>query len=295
MGDIMNKKFLCCLLIFATVLCLVACGDQALETPETVAPTVPDGVVAVSSVTELQNAFSRLKTGDVIWLTEDLDMEGQELAVVNVRSFTFEGNGHTIRNYSVKDKSGLFVDNGGDRSYTFRNLTLENCSVESDDEFAALFVGAARDTDAVTISNCHAINCTVTGEKYASVFVSYTAAVDKGSNQMIPMTIEDCSATGCTVTGGGSTGIAIGHSGGNHLTQNIIKNLKIQDCIVNGPGEIYEGIIIGTAGTGTTEITGITATNVTMANNQNEGLRQYFGRNLTTLIIEGQEQELTQN
>ena len=288
------KKLQYLLFAFLLTFCFTACGENAPELDETPVTTVPEGASSVSTVEELQYAFSRLKTDDVIWLTADLDMTGQELAVVNVRSFTFEGNGHTIRNYSVKGKSGLFVDNGGDRSYTFRNLTLENCSVESDDEFAALFVGAARDTDAVTISNCHAVNCTVTGEKYASVFVSYTAAVDKGTNQMIPMTIEDCSATGCTVTGGGSTGIAIGHSGGNNLTENIIKNLTIQDCTVNGPGAFYEGIVIGTAGTGTTEITGITASNVTTANNQNEGLRRYYGRNLTTLVIEGQEQELTQ-
>lgn len=111
---------------------------------------------------------------------------------------------------------------------------------------------------------------------------------------MVTMTVEDCSAVGCTVTGGGSTGIAIGHSGGNHLTENIIKNLKIENCTINGPGELYEGIVIGTAGTGITEISGVTVSNVTTAYNQNEGVRRYYGRNLTTLIIERQEQEKTQ-
>lgn len=289
------KKIVCLISILLLLLSVTACGETVPNATEAQTPTVPEGANAVATVEELQYAFSRLKTGDVIWLTEDLDMTDQNLAVVNVRSFTLEGNGHTIRNYHVKDQSGLFVDNGGDRAYTFRNLTLENCSVESDDEFAALFVGAARDTDAVTITNCHAVNCSVTGKKYASIFVSYTAGMNKGNGQKIPMTIEDCSAVGCTVTGGGSTGIAIGHSGGNDLTENIIKNLKIQDCTVTGPGEKYEGIVIGTAGTGTTEITGVTVTNVTTANNLNEGLRRYYGRNLTTLMIEGQEQELTQS
>ena len=123
---------------------MTACGETVPETQETEAPTVPDGVVAVGTVEELQNAFSRLKSEDVIWLTADLDMTGQDLAVVNVRSFTLEGNGHTIRNYSVQGKSGLFVDNGGDRFYTFRDLTLENCSVESDDEFAITFERTAK-------------------------------------------------------------------------------------------------------------------------------------------------------
>ena len=274
---------------------MVACDDAAPETTEATEATAPDGVIAVSTVEELMQTFSRLNTNDVIYLMNDMDMTGKTLSVANVRSFSLNGNGHTISNYHIADQSGLIVDNGGDRTYTIENLILENCSVTSNDDHAALFVGGARDTDTVTIRNCHAINCTVTGPKYASVFVSYTAGTNKGNEQMITMTVEDCSAVGCTVTGGGSTGIAIGHSGGNHLTENIIKNLKIENCIINGPGELYEGIVIGTAGTGITEISGITVSNVTTAHNQSEGLRRYYGRNLTTLIIEGQEQELTQS
>lgn len=274
---------------------MVACGDTAPEATDTPETTAPDGVVAVSTVEELMQAFSRLNTNDTIYLMSDMDMTGKTLSVVSVRSFTLDGNGHTISNYHIEDKSGLIVDNGGDRTYTIKNLTLENCSVNSDDDHAALFIGGARDTDTVTISNCHAINCTVTGPKYASIFVSYTAGTNKGNEQMVTMTVEDCSAVGCSVTGGGSTGIAIGHSGGNHLTENIIKNLKIENCSITGPGELYEGIVIGTAGTGITEISGITVSNVTTAHNQSEGLRRYYGRNLTTLIIEGQEQELTQS
>lgn len=272
----------------------MACGSGVPESTQLPELTAPEGVVAVSTVDELMQAFSRLNTKDVIYLMNDMDMTGKTLSVVNVRSFTLDGNGHKISNYHIEDQSGLIVDNGGDRSYTIKNLTLENCSVNSNDDHAALFVGGARDTDTVTISNCHAINCSVTGPKYASIFVSYTAGTNKGNGQMVTMTVEDCSAVGCTVTGGGSTGIAIGHSGGNHLTENIIKNLNIENCTINGPGELYEGIVIGTAGTGITEISGVTVSNVTTAYNQNEGVRRYYGRNLTTLIIERQEQEKTQ-
>lgn len=289
------KKVLCLLTVCLMMFLLMACGNNVPENTEPQEPTAPEGVVAVSTVEELMQAFSRLNTNDIIYLMSDMDMTGKTLSVVSVRSFTLDGNGHTISNYHIEDKSGLIVDNGGDRTYTIKNLTLENCSVTSNDDHAALFVGGARDTDTVTISNCHAINCTVTGPKYASIFVSYTAGTNKGNEQMVTMTVEDCSAVGCSVTGGGSTGIAIGHSGGNHLTENIIKNLKIENCSITGPGALYEGIVIGTAGTGITEISDITVSDVTTAHNQSEGLRRYYGRNLTTLIIEGQEQELTQS
>lgn len=277
-----------CLLLSAL---LVACAQPA-EPTEPVS-TAPEGAVAVSTVEQLQQAFSRLNTDDLIWLENDIDMAGQTLAVVNSRSFTLDGNGHTISNYHITGKSALFVDNGADQRYTIQNLTLKDCSVVSDDDYAALFVGAARDTDTVSVLNCHAINCAVTGDKYAALFIAYTAGTNKGNGQRIEMTVSGCSAQDCAITGGGSTGLAIAHSGGNELTRNVICDLILTNCAVNGPGEQYEGVIIGTAGVGITEISGITAENVTTACNRAEGARRYYGRNLTTLLIDGQKQEKT--
>ncbi len=294
----MKTKVIICLMVCMSLLfCgICACGHPAETTTdpdEPVAEDLSDGVVDVTTVQELMDAFSDLKSGDVIRLNADIDMDGQQLAVVNSRGFTLDGNGHTISNYCVKGKSGLFVDNASNCSYTIKNLTLNNCALESDDEFAALFIGAARDTDTVTISNCNAIDCTVTGEKYAAVFVSYTAGTDKGTGETVTMTVEDCSAIGCTVTGGGSTGIAIGHSGGNDLTRNLIINLTVTDCTVSGEDAIHEGVVIGTAGTGVTEISGIIAENVTTVHNFGQDFRRYFGRNLTQLFIDGVLQEKT--
>ena len=280
-------------LIMAAVICnFIGCGDS--NSPrETVEETLPEGTVTVATADELINAFSDLKTDDCIMLEADIDMEGKSLSVVNMRSFTLDGNGHTISNYKVTDASGLFVDYCGDRAYTIRNLTLSNCSVTSDDDHAALFVGGARDSDSVKIENCHAANCQVTGAKYASIFVSYTAGMDKGNGQIIPMQIIDCSVKDCQVTGGGSTGIAIGHSGGNQITENTIRNLTIKNCTVTGPAPLYEGTVIGTAGSGTTIIENVFVENITLTCNEGQGARSYYGRNLSELIIDNEIQEKT--
>lgn len=252
-----------------------------------------DTAVHVSNADDLIAAFADLRSDDVICLEADIDMAGKTLSVVNYRSFTLDGNGHTIRNYHAEGVSALFVDYCADRSYTIRNLTVENCSVISNDEHAALFVGGARDTDAVTITNCHAIDCSVSGDKYAAVFIAYTAGLDKGDGSMIPMQILDCSANNCNISGGGSTGIAIGHSGGNDLTQNRIERLRIADCTVEGPDQLHEGVVIGTAGAGLTELLDITVENTVLSYNFGDTIRSYYGRNLKGLYIDEVQVELT--
>lgn len=288
------KKLFISLLMCSLIFCFIGC-DASDAQQATIIETLPEGTVAVATAEELINAFSDLKTDDCILLKSDIDMEGKSLSVVNMRSFTLDGNGHTISNYKVTDASGLFVDYCGDRAYTIRNLTLKNCSVISEDDHAALFVGGARDSDSVLIENCHAVNCRVSGKKYASIFISYTAGMDKGNEQTIPMQIIDCSVINCEVTGGGSTGIAIGHSGGNQITENTIRNLSIKNCTVTGPASLYEGAVIGTSGSGVTIIENVIIENTTLSYNESEGVRSYFGRNLSELIIDGVIQDKTVN
>lgn len=286
------KKLFSIVCLAAIVFCLAGCVKN--ESMKTVTEeTFPEGAVVVSTADELISAFANLMTDDQIILETDIDMSGKSLSVVNTRSFSLDGNGHTISNYHVNDASGLFVDYCGDRKYTIRNLTIENCSVNSIDDHAALFIGGARDTDAVTIENCHAVNCQVTGAKYAAVFISYTAGVNKGNGQSVPMQIIDCSATGCEITGGGSTGIAIGHSGGNEITENLIYNLSVNNCIITGPSALYEGVVIGTAGSGSTKIENVAIHDTVLACNTGEDKRSYYGRNLSELIIDGVLQEKT--
>ena len=289
-------------LILILMLCFAGCGTQGgggqeQSTTEPTGPSVPDGVVYVTNAEELIAAFSDLRTDDVIMLGADINMTGKTLAVVVTRGFTLDGNGYTIRNYHVEDESALFVDNAGDRTYVFKNLTLENCSVVSDDDFAALFVGEVRSGNSITVTNCKAVGCTVTGQKYASVFISYTAGGNADTGEMAQMTIENCYAENCNVTGGGSTGIAIGHACGSPTTKSVISDLTIKNCSVTGEDANHEGIIVGTAHIGITQITNVTVESVTLVYNTASGLRQYYGRNIPgdtgSLTIDGAEQDPT--
>jgi hypothetical protein len=294
------KKLLLTLICLTMIIFCVGCSDQGNHNAQTTDPNLqfPEGTVYVTTADELIDAFKNLKTGDHILLGADIDMTGKDFAPIKFRPFTFDGNGHVISNYHKEGSSALLVEDVGNAKYTISNLTFKNCSVSNLGDHAALFVGRAREADSVTLINCHAVDCTVKGMKYASIFISYTASIDVGTGELIPMTIKDCSVDDCTVEGGGSTGFAIGHSGGNDLTQNIIENLTVKNSTVIGPDATHEGIVVGTAGRGETIISGVKVENVTTTHNESEGVRSYYGRHLSNmekgLVIDGTKIEKTQ-
>ncbi len=286
------KSVLCLLLSLMLLLCLSGCiGETTPTDPPT---TLPQNAVLVTTPEELVTAFEKLRTGAIVTLGADIDMTGVTLRPVKQRSFSINGNGYTISNLHSQGVSGLLVDNGGDRTYHIYDLTLKNCSVSNPDgDFAALFVGTARDSDAVTISNCRAVDCNVVGGNFAALFISYTAGLGE-SSRPIPMTVETCYAENCTVTGGGSTGIAIGHAGGNPQTKNIITGLTAKNVTVNGGDASREGLVVGTAHVGIVEISQIDFEGCTLTKNTGEGIYRYFGRYLPaetgSLIIDGEAQ-----
>ncbi len=293
----MKKLFLLFLTLCAALFC-TACSDGESTDHSTTEPQFPEGTVYVTTADELVEAFKDLKSNDHILLGADIDMTGKSFSAIKYRPFTMDGNGHTISNYHKEGASALLVEDVGDAKYTISNLTFKNCSVSNLGDHAALFVGRAREANSVTLINCHAVDCSVKGMKYASIFISYTASIDSGIGEFVPMTIKDCSVDNCTVEGGGSTGFAIGHSGGNDLTQNIIENLTVKNSTVIGPDATHEGIVVGTAGSGETIISGVTVENVTTTHNKAEGVRSYYGRHLSNmengLVIDGTKMEKTQ-
>lgn len=239
-----------------------------------------DNVVLVNTPDELVNAFNNLERGAVISLGADLDMSGKTLKAVNGNvGFTLNGNGHTISNLS-STASGLFVDHSGSDSYTFKDLTLSNCSVDSADNYAALFVGDGDTSGNIAIDNCAVNNCTVNGAKYAAMFVAYGSGygVDNNGPVYAIHKITDCTVTGGSVTGGGSTGIAVAHAGGNDATETYITNLTATNVIVTGEDAEHEGLVVGTANVGKCWINDITSNGVTMINNKNTGIQQLYGR-----------------
>ena len=219
----------------------------------------------VATADDLVAAFANLKSGDMLYITADLDMTGKTItAVSGNKGFTMLGNGYTISNLNSTSQA-LFVSNSGSASYTFADIVLKSCTVNSTSAYGALFVGDGDTSDAITITNCEVIDCTVKSAKYAAAFVGYTAGYNVQNNGPVysDVTIADCSVTGGSITGGGSTGVAVGHSGGNPDTATIVKNLTVNNVAVNGEDAEHTGIAVGTANVGKTIIENVTYTNVT--------------------------------
>lgn len=222
-------------------------------------------VTGVKTADDLVNAFANLKAGETIYIVNDIDMTGKTVTpVTGNKSFTMLGNGHTIKNLNSTERA-LFVAHSGSAAYTFEDVVLENCSVDSATNYAALFVGDGDTSDAITIKNCVVKNCTVKSAKYAAAFIGYTAGYNVQNNGPVysDVLIENCSVIGGSITGGGSVGAAIGHAGGNVDTTSTITGLKVDGVAINGEDAEHTGIVVGTAHIGKTIINATTYANVT--------------------------------
>ena len=244
--------------------------------------------VIVDTPDELVAAFENLKAGDNIYVIADIDMTGKTLTpVTNNNSFAMYGNGKTISNLTSTERA-LFVAHSGSSAYTFEDIVLENCSVNSTAGYAALFVGDADTSDAITIKNCVAKNCTVNSNDYAAAFIAYTAGWNGNGPVYSDILIEDCTVIGGSITGGGSVGVAIGHAGGNVDTTNTINNLKVDGVVINGEKSEKTGIVVGTAHIGEVFINNTTFANVTGNYNTNTKLFGRFVPNgIGVLVIDG--------
>ena len=241
----------------------------------------------ITTADELVSAFANLSAGDVLYIAADVDMTGKTLApVTGNKGFTMLGNGYTISNLN-STAAGLFVNKSGSSSYTFERVILENCSVNSATNYGALFVGDGDTSDAITITECQAINCTVKSAKYAAAFVAYTAGYNVQNNGPVysDVAITDCSVIGGSITGGGSTGAAVGHSGGNDDTTTTITNLQVKDVVITGEDAAHTGIVVGTANVGDTIINNIIYSNVT--GNHNGIYGRFVPGTTGTLVIDG--------
>lgn len=246
--------------------------------------------IEVGDADALVDAFTNLKAGDVIKLTDDIDMTGKTITpVTGNKGFTLNGNNHTISNLNSTE-SALFVAHSGSAAYAFNDLKLENCSVNSMNDYAGLFVGDGDTSDAITITNCHVKNCSVKSNKYASAFIAYTAGYNVQNNGPVysDITIKNCSVTGGSITGGGSVGAAIAHAGGNADTTNTISNFSVSGVTISGEDADHTGVIVGTAHVGKTSIDSATYSDVTGNYNTEHSLYGRFVPGTTgTLTIDG--------
>lgn len=155
----------------------------------------PDTVVMINTAEDLMNFANAINSADpyadffwdeTVIIGADIDMTGYEWTPINGEIFdcvTFDGQGHTISNlnfvtHKTPFEAGAAPSNAAEYigagfigvckgSITFKNLTLDTCSVEAHERAVGNFIGlilGAGSTE-VVFENCKSSNFTVDGWK----------------------------------------------------------------------------------------------------------------------------------
>lgn len=176
-----------------------------------------------------------------------------------VSPVVINGNGYTI---SGLNKPLLAGNAASD--ITINELTINASSIgiaaNENGLGTAAFVSYMDANTSATFKKCRLVNSSVTGNERAAALVSFTSCST--------LTIEDCSVENCEIKAVGGTGGLVGYSQ-NAAT---IKNSSVKNTSITstedrkGTKTPVAGGVIGTVG-GATTFTNVTATNVTVNNN----------------------------
>lgn len=166
-------------------------GDESSSLTEV------DGVYHITSAADFALLMKQTQTPNSPYINKtfvldtDLNFGGATITGIGSEScninFTFDGNGHTISNYTIHSTKDYYAGLFNQFNGTVKNLTVKNATVTG-----VCMVGAiASNGDAgAVIENCHAVDCTIAAtEKKAGAIVGYIAGA----------TVKDCSATNCVV------------------------------------------------------------------------------------------------
>ncbi len=176
-----------------------------------------------------------------IVLDADIDLQGITLpnGFGNMRDFTFDGQGHTIKNavinYNGSDNAGLFV--GGNRGIS--NLVVENIKVVAPNGTENAVGIVSSDANA-TINNVTVRNSSVVGGKYTGAVVGY----NYGS-------VTNCTAENCTVSGRYKVGGIVGYICNSNdnptsVTGNTLTNVTVKgENLITGKSNFVIGKIVG--------------------------------------------------
>ena len=159
-----------------------------------------------------------------IVLDADIDLQGITLpnGFGNMRDFTFDGQGHTIKNaiinYTGTDNTALFA--GGNRGIS--NLVVENIKVVAPNGTENAVGIVSSDANA-TIDNVTVRNSSVTGGKYTGAIVGY----NYGS-------VTNCTVENCTVSGRYKVGGVVGYICNSNNIETFVTGNKLTGVTVEG-------------------------------------------------------------
>jgi hypothetical protein len=186
-------------------------AQQEVPTVEEVAALETKGAAAdlvISSDREYREFAKIVNNGNsfkgkVVKLANDITFQGvdpDECPMINGFAGTFDGCGHTISNVKMISTggAGLFGGTSGViKNVTVKNSTFSSTYVGSSSGSRNAFIGGiVANLNGGSISNCHVIDCTITGGTYC-----YTGGV---VGVVQSGTVKNCSSNSIVTSGEGS-------------------------------------------------------------------------------------------
>jgi hypothetical protein len=99
--------------------------------------------------------------GKKVVLASDIDLAGIEWTPISGFGGTFDGDGYTIANLTVKGTTPVGFFGGVNSTATIKNVTFDNANVSGTHYVAVVLAGEWNEKANATIDNCHVINSTV--------------------------------------------------------------------------------------------------------------------------------------
>ena len=198
-----------------------------------ISPEESEGYTYTVETSEDLLSISAQFRGTVV-LAADIDLNGAEIEGIGRFEGEFNGNGHTISDFSVKEaagsSNGLFLD----VFETVRDLYIKDFTVAKAER-----CGGITGTNYGTIENCAVLDGSVEGTSMAG------AVTGSNSGSMIGCYVENCVIT---LTAEGVVGYTGGLSGSNGGS--IVNSRSNAEIVArtNAGSDLYVGGLVGTNG-----------------------------------------------
>ncbi len=203
-----------------------------------------DEIITVKNADEFIATFNSIKNGDIVTLTDNIDMTNRNWIPVDNKSFTLNGGGYTITGLN-----GGMADHTGATSIVIKNVTFDGLKDDSSTNYAGL-IGDADTCSYIYMENVTVKNADISSAKYAAGFAAYTTGYNNDNDGPVNAMHKfiNCTLENSTITGGGSTAGLVAHCGGNAATTTIVENFSlVGENTITGEDNAHTGTVIGTA------------------------------------------------
>ncbi|MCF0174867.1 MAG: hypothetical protein HUJ95_05955, partial [Bacteroidales bacterium] len=216
---------------------------------------IPDAVIKTAA--EFKDMIeNKLAQGGYYRIDADIDMTGVDFdnSVNPMKSFTIDGNGHTVTGLSKAMIEGV---SQGDPEFVFKNITVKNPQIAMTSGGAAAFIGWLETKPFVTFENCKVEGGKIsTTGSYAAAFYGYAAGYNVLDNGPVftDITIKNCTVSGVEIEANKSVGAICGHATGNAWTKVTIDGCTVENNTLTTKQNthVYVGAVLGTVGAGQT-------------------------------------------